>query len=84
MIEALPARYAIEERVGKTVICTFYRPWKRPAIEKVGTVTKTMTYKNQGFMWVEATDGKAKWVSEADFIGYVRGTKAAAEAAAVA
>lgn len=61
--------------------CIFYHPWQRPAIEKTGVVTKIMLYKGGLFRWVEATDGKAKWVNEEDFIEYTRKPDPRAETA---
>lgn len=70
-----PATPTVSDMIGATIRCVFYRPYQRPAIEKVGKVTQLMTYKNMLLMWVEAEDGKAKWVNEADFIEYVRPTE---------
>lgn len=70
-----PATPTVADMVSATIRCVFYHPWERPAIEKIGVVTKLTTHKNILYMWVEATDGKAKWVSEFDFVEYVRETE---------
>lgn len=70
----------VQEMKGVSIRCVFYRPFDRLPIEKEGIVTELKTYQNTLFMWVKATDGKAKWVSEFDFIAYVRSTKTTAEA----
>lgn len=57
---------------GATIRCIFYRPWQRLPIEKVGIITDLKVHNGELFMYVEATDGKQKWVSENDFIAYVK------------
>lgn len=66
-----PAQPTVAEMKGATIRCIFYRPFDRPVIQKIGTVTATKTYKNTLYLFVEATDKKSKWVSEFDFIDYV-------------
>lgn len=69
---AQAATPTVNDMVGATIRCIFYRPFERSAIIKVGKVTKVMMYKNELLMWVVASDGKQKWVNESDFLNYVR------------